>query len=105
MDLKKHYHRIREISASLPDDSIVLVSRATPDGGRPGCYVETTREVAARMIADGTAELASEADAARFREEARQQQAEEERRRAAARIQVSVITEEQARKLKPRSTS
>ena len=105
MDLRNYYHRIREIAAGLPTDSVVLVSRATADGGRAGCLVEAPREVAARMIAEDTADLACEAEAGRFLEQARQRQAEEERRRAAARIQVSVITQEQVRKLRPRSAS
>ena len=99
MDLKNYYQRIREFEASLPGESVVVVSRATPDGGCAGRFTEVPRTVAARMLADGIAEIAAEADAARFAEETLTNHAEEERRRAAARIQVNLITEGQARAL------
>ena len=105
MDLKAYYKRIREIAAAIPGEYAVVVSRATPDGGRAGHFTEVPREVAARMVADGIAELASENEVSRFVEEAQMRQAEEERRRAAARIQVNLITEEQARALATRPTS
>ena len=99
MDLKNYYQRIRELEASLPGESVVVVSRATPDGGRAGCFTEVPRAVAARMVADGIADIAGEANAARFAAETLTRHAEEERRRAAAHIQVNLITEEQARAL------
>ncbi len=105
MDLKAYYQRIREIAAAIPGESVVVVSRATPDGGRAGHFTEVPRDVAARMVADGIADLAGEADAARFAEETQIRQREEEHRRAAARIQVNLITEEQARTLASRPTS
>ena len=105
MDLKAYYHRIREIEASIPGESVVVTSRATPDGGRAGCFTEVPRQVAARMVADGIAEIAAETDATRFAEETQKRKAEEERRRAAARIQVNLITEEQARALATKPAS
>lgn len=102
MDLKTYYQRIREVAATIASESVVLVSRATPGGGRAGCLTEVPREVAARMLVEGVADLATEAEAARFTQETRNLQAEEESRRAAARIQVSVISEKQARALSPK---
>jgi hypothetical protein len=48
----------------------VVTSRATPDGGRAGVKTELPRTVAARLIADGKADLADPAEAAQFRFEA-----------------------------------
>jgi hypothetical protein len=99
MNLRNYYRRIRETAKALADD-VVLVSKATPEGGVAGRFVEAPRDVAARMIVDGAADLASDEDAARFRKETRRLFEEEERRRAAARIQVSVVTAEQVESLK-----
>ena len=98
MDLKQYYKKLRELEAALPE-CVVLVSKETPEGGRAGRFTETPRTVAARLIAEGAAEQASETDTERFRQETEQQRSDEERRRAASRIQVSVITEDQARAL------
>src|SRR5258708_24407844 len=100
MDMKAYYQKLRAIEASLPEE-VVLLSKATPEGGRAGQLTEAPRAVAARMIADGWAEEASETDAARFREDTRSDHVEETRRRAAASIQPNVITADQARALSP----
>lgn len=101
MDLKTYYQRIREFAAGIPGESAVIVSLATPEGGRAGLLTEVPKEVAARMLADGIASLAGEEEAARFHQQAQVRREEEEHRRAAARIRVSFITEEQARALQP----
>jgi len=99
MDLKSYYRRMREVEAEIPEESVVLVSRATPDGGRAGLLVEAPRAVAARLIAEGAAERAPAPQAAEFRKGLQAARVQEEGRRAAARIQVSVITEAEARAL------
>ncbi len=101
MDLKTYYQRIREVAASISGESAVIVSLATPEGGRAGLLTEAPKEVAARMVADGIAALAGEEEAARFHQERQVRLEDEERRKAAARIQVNVITEEQARAIRP----
>ena len=97
MDLKAYYKKLRETEAALPAEVILVCA---------GQFTEAPRAIAARMIVEGSAELASDADAAKFCEQVHEQYIEEQRRRAAASIQVSVITEEQARaiarpKIKP----
>ena len=101
MDLKKYYRKIREIEAGIPGDAAVVVSRATPEGGRAGVLVEAPREVAARLVADGAADLADDAQAGAYRESLAQAHRDEERGRAAARIQVSIVRESDLRALAP----
>ena len=69
MDLRAYYRRIRGIEAEIREDSVVIVSRATSDGGRAGVRNETPRAVAARLVAEEKADLASEEEAASFRAE------------------------------------
>ena len=70
MDLRAYYEKIREIEALVDAAFAVVISRATPDEGRKGIKTELPRTLAARLIADGKADLASPEDAAQFRAEA-----------------------------------
>jgi hypothetical protein len=69
MDLLGYYEKIRRIEAVIDAVFAVVTSRATPDGGRAGVKTELPRAVAARLIADGKADLASPEEAAQFRAE------------------------------------
>jgi hypothetical protein len=63
MDLLGYYEKIRRIEAVIDAVFAVVTSRATPDGGRAGVKTELPRAVAARLIADGKADLASPEEA------------------------------------------
>jgi hypothetical protein len=67
MDLRAFYQTIRKIAADITEDAPVIISRETSDGGRAGVKAEVPRDVAARMIAEGTADLAGPEEAAEFR--------------------------------------
>lgn len=67
MDLRAYYQKIRRIEAELGEESVVIVSRETSDGGRAGVKTDVPRAVAARVIAEEKADLASPEEAAEFR--------------------------------------
>lgn len=99
MNLKSYYKKIHEVEATLEGDNVLIVSEATPDGGRAGVKTLTTKRVAAQLVVEGKARIASEDERAEW------ELAEEERREAARReelaqrIQVQVIADpEPARK-------
>lgn len=99
MNLKTYYARIREIESAIEHDWVVVKSVATESGGIAGQLTEVGRATGARMVADGTAELASKEESAAHRAEAAaKQQAEQERRRA-AQVQFTVISEADIRSL------
>ncbi len=99
MDLRAYYRRIRETEASLTDEFPVLRSVATEAGGVGGRLVETTRELAARMIVDGSAELATSEEAEQLRRQAAEAQLREQEKREAAQVQFTVISQEDLRAL------
>jgi hypothetical protein len=70
MDLLAYYEKIRKIEAVIGTVFAVVTSHATPDGGRAGVKTELPRAVAARLIADGKADLANPEEAAQFRADA-----------------------------------
>lgn len=66
MDLQHYYSKIREIEANIADEFTVIVSRETPEGGREGTKTQVGRRVAAKMVVEGLARLASAAEKAAF---------------------------------------
>lgn len=69
MDLRAYYQKIRRIETGIKESTVVIVSRETPDGGKPGVKVEVPRGLAARLVAEEKAELASPEEASQFRAE------------------------------------
>lgn len=92
MDLRIYYQKIRKIEAAIPEESVVIISRETPDGGKAGRRTNVPRSLAARMIAEDRAELATAEEAAMF-------QVEEETRWKAAQAAAD-FTETEVRALR-----
>lgn len=59
MDLRLFYQRVRQLEKEMPGSHVVVVSNETPDGGKAGQTSEVPKGVAARMIVEGKARLAS----------------------------------------------
>ncbi len=105
MDLKVYYRKIRELEASIPEADVVVVSYETPDGGRPGARTEVPRRVAAKLIVEGRARLATPEETAEFRQAMQQARQKAEEQAAARRIRVAVIPESELAPRKPGSRS
>lgn len=69
MDLRAYYRKLRGIEDDLREDSVVIISRTTSDGGRAGVKCDVPRALGARMIAEEKADLATPEEAAGFRAE------------------------------------
>ena len=65
MDLKTYYSRISEVEASIESPDVVIVS-VDDDPIRVGVRTEVPKRIAARMIAEGKARLATPEEAERF---------------------------------------
>ena len=68
MDLRAYYKKIHETEAGMTSKEVVLVSLATPDGGKTGVVTEVPTPIAARMVVEGSARQATEAEVLTFRE-------------------------------------
>jgi hypothetical protein len=66
MDLRVYYQKIRKIEAEIADEFPVVVSRETSDGGKPGLKSQVPRYLAARLIAEDKASLATAEQTAQF---------------------------------------
>ncbi len=103
MDLRSYYRRIRETEESIDSDEVVIVSLATPEGGKAGVRTEAPRAIAARQIAEGRARLANDEEALEHYEAHRVSKERIEREIAARRLQVVVVPAHDAPATKERS--
>jgi DNA invertase Pin-like site-specific DNA recombinase len=76
MEVKGYFVKIRAMEESLSGDFVVVASLATPDGGRGGRLLELTRALAAKMIVDKRARLATAEEEAAFRQKLHEEVAE-----------------------------
>ena len=102
MDLRSYYRKLRDVEATIPDEHVVLVSLATPEGGKAGVRTEASKAIAAKLIAEGRARLANAEEAEEFRSGIRQAKEKFDQEEAARRMQVVVIPAD-ARKVKERN--
>lgn len=103
MDVKAYYRKVREAEASLTGEHLVMVSLATSEGGKPGVKTETSRANAARLIAEGSARVATEEEARQFHEAHRTAREKHEQDEAARKVQVVIVPSADVRKPKERS--
>ena len=66
MDLRAYFQKIRNIEAEIAEPYVVVVSRETPDGGKPGVKTDVPRGLAAKLIVEDQATLASAEETARI---------------------------------------
>ena len=100
MDLKVYYQKIRDLERSFKVTHPIVVSQETADGGTAGVKTEVPGHIAARMIVDGRAVLASEKEAGEFLQHKREAKRAADQLQASARMQVTVVSESDLRALR-----
>ena len=105
MDLRDFFKRIREIEAAIESPFTVVVSHETSDGGKAGVTAETPRNIAARLITEGRARLATPDEKDVHHETIRLAVVEAEKLAFADRVQVAVVSDLDLEGLKHRTRS
>jgi hypothetical protein len=100
MDLKLYYQKIREVETIISEEFPIIVSRETADGGKEGTKTEVPRRLAAKLIVEGLARLASTEEARLFRERMLAAKRTAEQVAAAARVQLAVLSSAELDRLK-----
>jgi hypothetical protein len=59
MDLRGYYKKIKDLESAIEEPYTMVVSLPTPEGGKAGQRTEVSRALAAKMITDGLARLAT----------------------------------------------
>jgi hypothetical protein len=103
MDLRAYYQKIRSLEAEMLDAYPIVVSKETADGGRSGKYSEVTRAVAAKLIVEGMARLATPEETKAYRDAQAEAKRIADQAAEAAKVQFTVIsTSEMARLTTPK---
>lgn len=102
MDLRNYYQQLRQTEAGIAEEFVIVVSNATADGGKAGVRTEVVRAVAARLIVEGRARLATAEESESYRTHLREIRQRAEQEAAAARVQVTVISDSELRGLRER---
>jgi len=100
MDLRAFYQKIRDAAAAIEEPFPIVMSLATADGGKEGMPIEVTRQLAAKMMVEGSARLASAAEARQFREQQTEAKRLADQATAAARVQLTVLTTDDLNRLR-----
>lgn len=100
MDIKVFYQKVRQTEASIKEREVVIVSLETPDGGREGVRSEVPRTVAAKLITEGWARLATPEEDRAFREETAEARRVAEQKASASRMQIAVLSESDLKALR-----
>jgi hypothetical protein len=103
MDMRSYYKKVREADAALTGEHFVMVSLETSEGGKAGVRTEVPREIAAKLIAELRARVATEDETREFHDASRQARVAHEQDEAAKRVQVMVIPAHRLKKQKERS--
>lgn len=93
MDLKQYFRKLRETESCLTDPYPVVISLDTADGGKAGVPTEVPRVVAARMIVEAQAVLASEEEGELYRSQRAAAKQAADKAELAKRVQVTIISE------------
>ena len=93
MDLRQYFRKLREVEAGITEEFPLVVSAGTSDGGKPGVVSEVPRAVAAKLIIDGRAALASAEEREAFVAKQNANREVAEKADLAKRIQVAILSD------------
>ena len=91
MDLTIYYQKIRGEEAKIVEEFPVVVSVETQDGGKGGVQTEVPRALAARMIVDGVARMATAGETNLFHETMTEAKRQADAAAAAAKMTFDIV--------------
>jgi hypothetical protein len=94
------YQKLRKIEQEITDPHVVVVSEETSDGGKAGQKAEVSRAIAARLIVEGRARLASAEQATEYRKTIEQALQDAQQRAMSEKVQLNVISDADLRAIK-----
>jgi hypothetical protein len=103
MDLKLYYQKIRETEAKIAEPYPIVKSLETADGGKPGALTEVAKKVAAKMVVEGQAQLATKEEAVAFIEQNAEAKRMADQILAASKVQVAVVSADELTRLRNKS--
>ena len=105
MDLRQYFRKVEQLEAAMSDPYQIVISLDTPDGGKAGMLSEVSRANAAKLIAEGRAALATEAEKEQFSKRQKQARDAAQQAEMARRVQVTVVSEADLVRLQGRKSN
>ena len=93
MDLKQYFRKLRETESSLEESFPVITSLETADGGKGGVISEVSRAVAAKLLVEGRAVLATDEQKQAYLNQQEIAKKNAEKLELARRVQVAIIAD------------
>ncbi len=93
MDLKQYFRKLRETESGLVDPFPIVVSLETADGGKGDVISEVSRAVAAKLVVENRAVLATEEQRASYFDAQDLAKKAAEKVELARRVQVAIIAD------------
>lgn len=100
MDIRLYFETLAQVKATLPEGTVVIVSEATPEGGKAGVVSEVNRDTAAQLIAERKARKADAGEEKEFHLATERARASAEERRLSERVHVTLVPESDYRAMK-----
>jgi hypothetical protein len=100
MDIRVYYQKIRQTESNIASDHVVVVSLETPDGGRRGIKTEVSRQLAAKLVVEDRARLATESETAEYHAELAELRRQAEEAEASSRVHVTLVSDADLKSLK-----
>lgn len=93
MDLKQYFRKLRDVEARISEQYPIVISLETADGGKAGVAAEVPRAIAARMIVESQAVLASEEETEAYKVQRMAAKQAADKAELAKRVQVAIISD------------
>jgi phosphopantothenoylcysteine synthetase/decarboxylase len=93
MDVKQYYRKLKEIEATLEGQYPVVISVETADGGKSGVMSEVSRAIAAKLIVEGRAVLATDMQREEYLVRQAANRSAAAKAELARRVQVAIIAD------------
>jgi hypothetical protein len=99
MNVKQYFQKVRDTEAGITERFPIIISNDTEDGGKAGIYSEVSRSVAARVVTENRARLATAEEAKTYRDAQAEDRRTAEQAVEAAKVQFTVVSVSEMAKL------
>ena len=93
MDLRAYYRKINLVEAEIFEPDAVVISYETPDGGIPGVASQVPKRVAAKIVVEGKARIASAEEGEEYRKAMQEAIKRAQELALASKVQVAVMSD------------
>jgi hypothetical protein len=100
MDLRQYYQKIRDAESKIVDEFPIVVSNETVDGGKAGTKTEVPRRIAAKLLVENLARLATAEEIKAYRAFMAEARRVADQVAQAAKLQLTVLSAAELDRLK-----